>query len=236
MATTQAAASTVDPAKWLAMFSRWQPAASVEVLTALLKSLMEAAASGDGGRLRLAGLGELLAIVDKRLWTGLQKIEWVKEETLAFADPLHWPTFKKERELLLANAVIAAMRRAPDEMLSVEQIWKAVRKVKPEIRRGASNQLVLKMAACGWIERVADGIYGVPNEARASYKSKTQRFFGLVYAAPGHEMAEPAALAALGWSKAEFCCARGELRRKGYFEPSSGNGVLKVAAVRLVTN
>ena len=45
--------TTVDPAKLLAIVRRWCPGAPVEVPITLVKALMEAAASGGSGELRL---------------------------------------------------------------------------------------------------------------------------------------------------------------------------------------
>ena len=44
MAGTQAQASTVDPAKWLAILREWVPSEPLEVLVVLINSLIETSA------------------------------------------------------------------------------------------------------------------------------------------------------------------------------------------------
>jgi hypothetical protein len=52
--------TAVDPAKLLETVRRWCPAAPVEVPITLVNALIEAAASGSSGELRLALLEELV--------------------------------------------------------------------------------------------------------------------------------------------------------------------------------
>src|ERR1700720_3096804 len=99
MATTQVAASTVDPAKWLAIVRRWCPAASVEVPITLVRSLIEAARSGSSGQLRLSLLEEFVLGLDAQLCSNSEKINRLKKETVRMAadpQPLALPLVQSE--------------------------------------------------------------------------------------------------------------------------------------------
>ncbi|MGO8920050.1 MAG: hypothetical protein ACLQJR_29470 [Stellaceae bacterium] len=87
MAGTPAQASTVDPVKWLAIVRRWCPAAPVEVPITLVKSLIEAAASGCSGQLRLGLLDDFVLGLDAQLCSNAQKLNKLKKETVRMAAP-----------------------------------------------------------------------------------------------------------------------------------------------------
>jgi hypothetical protein len=107
MATTQAVASKVDPAKWLAIVRRWCPAAPVEIPISLVKSLMEAAASGSSGQLRLGLLEDFVVGLDAQLCSNSQKINKLKNETVRMAaDPLRRPKLRPGHPAELAREVV----------------------------------------------------------------------------------------------------------------------------------
>ena len=178
MATTQAATSTVDPAKWLAIVRRWCPAAPVEVAITLVKSLIEAAESGSSGQLRLGLLEDFVLGLDAQLCSNAQKIDKLKKETVRMAaDPLRRPKLRPGHPAELARAALAAVQRAPDQVLSVEKIHTALRRVKPKIRRTSTYALVKRMTDCGWFERDFAGVYGLPSRTRKPYEARTLQLF-----------------------------------------------------------
>ena len=85
MTGTQAQASTVDPAKLLEKVRRWCPAAPVEVPITLVKSFIEAAASGGLGQLRLGLLEDYVLGLDGELCAMRAKINKLKKETVRMA-------------------------------------------------------------------------------------------------------------------------------------------------------
>jgi hypothetical protein len=200
MATTQAATSRVDPAKWLVIVRRWCPAAPVEIAITLVKSLIEAAESGSSGQLRLGLLEDFVLGLDAQLCSNAQKIDKLKKETVRMAaDPLRRPKLRPGHPAELARAALAAVQRAPDQVLSVEKIHTALRRVKPKIRRTSTYALVKRMTDCGWFERDFAGVYGLPSRTRKPYEARTLQLLRLVYTAPGHEMGTAEARAVLGW-------------------------------------
>jgi hypothetical protein len=224
MATTQAAASTVDPAKWLAIVRRWCPAAPVEVPITLVKSLIEAAASGSSGQLRLGLLEDFVLGLDAQLCSNAQKINKLKKETVRMtADPLRRPKLRPGHPAELARVALAAVQRAPDQVLSVEKIHTALRRVKPKIRRTSTYALVKRMTDCGWFERDFAGVYGLPSRTRKPYEARTLQLLRLVYTAPGHEMGTAEARAVLGWSPNLLSATASELcSRKLLVKPGKG--------------
>src|SRR5262245_57274619 len=87
MAGTQAQASTVGPAKWLASLRQWVPAEPLELLVALINSLIEAA-----GPVRVEGLDTLIAHTDGTTRSGREKFERLRQWSDKMrANPLYWP-------------------------------------------------------------------------------------------------------------------------------------------------
>src|ERR1700716_2896389 len=87
MARTQPQTSTVDPAKWLAILRIWGPAEPIEVLVALLNSLINAA-----GPARVEGLDVLIAHTDETTRSGREKFERLRRWSNQMrADPRYWP-------------------------------------------------------------------------------------------------------------------------------------------------
>src|SRR5206468_2925340 len=68
MAGTQAPASMVGPAKWLATLQVWVPTEPLEVLVALINSLIKAS-----GPVRVEGLDALIAHTDRSTRSGREK-------------------------------------------------------------------------------------------------------------------------------------------------------------------
>jgi len=201
MAGTQAQESTADAAKWLTIVRRWCPAAPVEVPITLVNSLIEAAASGSSGQLRLGLLEDFVLGLDAQLCSNAQKINKLKKATARMAaDPLRRPELRPDHPAELARAALAAVERAPDQVLSVEKIHTALRRVKPKIRRTSTYALLKRMTDSRWFERDFAGMYGLPSRTRKPYEARTLQLLRLVYTAPGHEMSTAEALAVLGWS------------------------------------
>jgi hypothetical protein len=234
MAGTPAQASTVDPVKWLAIVRRWCPAAPVEIPITLVKSLIEAAASGSSGQLRLGLLDDFVLGLDVKLCSNAQKLNKLKKETVRMAaDPLRRPNLRPGHPAELARAALAAVERAPDQVLSVEKIHTALRRVKPKIRRTSTYALVKRMTDCGWFERDFAGVYGLPSRTRKPYEARTLQLLRLVYTAPGHEMGTAEARAVFGWSPKLLGATASELcSRKLLVKPGKGpRKVFKVPAV-----
>ncbi len=201
MAGMQAQTSTVDPANWLAIVRRWCPAAPVEVPITLVKSLIEAAASGCSGQLRLGLLDDFVLGVDTQLCSNSSKLNKLKMQIARMAaDPLHRPKLRPGHPAVLARAALAAVERAPDQVLSVEKIHAALQRAKPKIRRTSTYALLKRMTDCGWLDRDFAGVYGLPSQTRKPYEARTLQLLRLVYTAPGHEMGTAETLAVFGWS------------------------------------
>jgi hypothetical protein len=204
--------STIGPEKWLAIVRRWCPAAPVELPITLVKSLIEAAASGSSGQLRLGLLEDFVLGLDAQLCSNAQKLNKLKMETARMAaDPLRRPKLRPGHPAELAKAALAAVERAPDQVLSVEKIHTALRRVKPKIKRTSTYALVKRMADCGRFERDFAGVYGLPSRTRKPYEARTLQLLRLVYTAPGHEMGTAEALAVLGWSPKLLSATASEL-------------------------
>jgi hypothetical protein len=113
----------VDPAKLLEIVRRWCPGAPVEVPITLVKALIEAADSGPSGELRLGLLEEFVAGLAGQLCSNFVKISKLKQEIVRMAgDPLRRPKLRPGHPAALAKAALAAIRRAPDQVLSADQV------------------------------------------------------------------------------------------------------------------
>jgi len=204
--------ATVDPAKLLEIVRRWCPAAPVEFPITLVKSLIEAAASGASGELRLGLLEDFVFGLAAQLCSNSQKIGKLKKETVRMAaDPLRRPKLRPGHPAELARAALAAVQRAPDQVLSVEKIHTALRRVKPKIRQTSTYALVKRMTDCGWLERVDAGIYGLPGRSRKPYEPRTLQLLRIVYTAPGHQMGTGQAVVILDWSPKLLSATASEL-------------------------
>lgn len=223
IAGTQAQASTVDPAKWVAIVRRWCPAAPVAVPITLVNSLIEAAVSGSSGQLRLGLLEDLVLGLDAQLCSNAEKLNRLKKETVRMAaDPLRRPKLRPGHPAELARAALAAVERAPDQVLSVEKIHTALRRVKPKISRTSTYALLKRMTDCGWLQRDFAGIYGLPSRTRKPYEPRTLQLLRLVYTAPDHEMGTRQALAVLDWSPKLLSATASELCSRNLLKSEKG--------------
>jgi hypothetical protein len=196
----------------------------VEVPITLVKSLIEAAASGSSGQLRFSLLEDFVLGLDAQLCSNAQKLNKLKQETVRMAaDPLRRPKLRPGHPAALARAALAAVERAPDQVLSVDKIHIALRRVKPKIRRTSTYALLKRMTDCGWLERDFAGVYGLPSRTRKPYEARTLQLLRLVYTAPGHEMGTAEALAVFGWSPNVLSATASELcSRKLLVKPGKG--------------
>jgi hypothetical protein len=202
----------VDPARLLAIVRRWCPGAPVEVPITLVNALIEAAVTGGSGELRLGLLEDFVLGLSAQLCSNGQKIDKLKKETARMAgDPLRRPKLRPGHPAELARAALAAVERAPDQVLSVEKIHTALRRVKPKIRQTSTYALVKRMTDCGWLERVDAGIYGLPGRSRKPYEPRTLQLLRIVYTAPGHQMGTGQAVVILDWSPKLLSATASEL-------------------------
>jgi hypothetical protein len=215
--------TTVDPAKLLEIVRRWCPAAPVEVPITLVKALIEAAASGGSGELRLGLLEDFVLGLARQLCSNGQKIVKLKNETARMAgDPLRRPKLRPGHPAELARAALAAVERATDQVLSVEKIHIALRRVKPKIRQTSTYALVKRMTDCGRLERVDAGMYGLPGRSRKPYEPRTLQLLRLVYTAPDHGMGTRQALAVLDWSPKLLSATASELCSRNLLKSEKG--------------
>jgi hypothetical protein len=218
----------VDPARLLAIVRRWCPGAPVGVPITLVNALIEAAVTGGSGELRLGLLEDFVLGLSAQLCSNGQKIDKLKKETARMAgDPLRRPKLRPGHPAELAKAALAAVERVPDQVLSVEKIHTALRRVKPKIRQTSTYALVKRMTDCGRLERVDAGIYGLPGRSRKPYEPRTLQLLRLVYTAPDHEMNTRQAGAVLDWSPKLLSATASELCSRNLLK--SEKGVLIVA-------
>ena len=215
MASQSAAANrtnTVDPAKLVEIVQRWCPSASVEVPIALVKALIEAAATGGSGELRLSLLEDFVVGLAGQLCTSGHKIVKLRRETARMAgDPLHRPQLRPGHPAELARAALTAVKRANRQVLGVAQIHTALRRVRPKISQTSAYALVKRMTDGGWLERVDAGVYGLPGPSRKPYEPRTLQLLRLVYQAPDHVISTREACTELGWSSKLLSATASEL-------------------------
>jgi hypothetical protein len=219
--------TTFDPAKLVSIVRRWCPGVPVEVPITLVKELIEAAASGGTGELRLGLLEDFVLGLAAQLCSNSQKVDKLKKETARMAgDPLRRPQLRPGHPAKLARAALASVRRAPDQVLSVEKINTALRRVKPKIRQTSVYAVLKRMTDCGWLERVDAGMYALPGRSRKLYEPRTLQLLRLVYTAPHHEMGSPQTRAVLDWSPKLLSATASELCSRNLLK--SEKGVLTV--------
>jgi hypothetical protein len=230
MAGMQAQASTVDPANWLATLRVWVPGERLEVLVALINSLIEASGSG-----RREGLDALIAHTDGTSRSGREKFERLcKWGDKMRADPLYWPQrFVRRRAVpILIKAILDEASR-PLDRFEVERKFRKFRDVPPS---GLSQEL-REMAKRGDIDRHAAGLYWRKGTAGKPYESQTKQLYRLVHDAPGHRMpnAELAVAMDLGRKFLETLLShmRKQWRDPPLFELPTGLGITVVSAESL---
>jgi hypothetical protein len=222
-AETTNRSTTADPAKLLEIVRRWCPAAPVEVPINLVKALVEAAASGSSGELRLGLLEDFVLGLAAQLCSNICKIDKLKKETARMArDPLRRPQLRPGHPAELARAALAAVGRANNQVLSVEKIHVALRRVKPKIKLTSTYGVMKRMTDCGWIERVDAGVYGLPGPSRKPYEPRTIQLLRLVYTAPDHKIGTRQALAAFDWSSNVLSATVSELCSRNLLKSEKG--------------
>ena len=137
-------------------------------------------------------------------------------------DPLHRPKLRPGHTAELARAALAAVGRAYNQVLGVEKIHTALRRVKPKIRPTSTYAVVKRMTDCGWLERVDAGVYGLPGRSRKPYEPRTTQLLRLVYTAPDHEMSMRQALAILDWSAKLLSAMASELCSRNLMQSKKG--------------
>jgi hypothetical protein len=176
------------------------------VPVAFVNALMAAAATGSSGELRLSFLEEFVVGLAAQLCSTSVKIEKLKKETARMAaDPLHRPKLRPGHAAELARVALAAVTRANNQVLSVDKIHGALRRLKPKIRLTSTYAVVKRMTDCGWLERVDAGVYGLP------YQPRTLQLLRVVYTAPEHKISTREAEAVLGWSAKLLSATASEL-------------------------
>jgi hypothetical protein len=202
----------VDPAKLLAIVRQWCPGAPVEVPITLVKTLIEAAASGSSGDLRLGLLEEFVVGLVGQLCSNFHKINKLKQETVRMAgDPLHRPKLRPSHPAALTKAALAAIQRAPDQVLRADQVHSVLRRVKPKISFKSTYSVLKRMTDSGFLERDNAGVYRLPNSSKKSYEPRTIQLLRLVYEAPNHKMSVRQAESALDWSQKLLSATASEL-------------------------
>jgi hypothetical protein len=135
MTGTQAKASTVDPAKWLATLRIWVPTEPLEVLVALINSLIEAS-----GPARVEGLDALIAHTDGTTRSGREKFERLRQwsEKIRAEHPYWPPLFVRPRAVSILIKAILDKAPRPLNRFEVEGKFRKFRDVPPT---GLSQEL-----------------------------------------------------------------------------------------------
>jgi hypothetical protein len=230
MAGTQAQASTVDPAKWLATLRVWVPTEPLEVLVALINSLIEAS-----GPARVEGLDALIAHTDGTTRSGREKFERLRQWSDKMrADPPYWPQlFVRPRAVSILIKAILDKASRPLDRFEVERKFRKFRDVPPS---GLSQELK-EMAKRGEVDRHAQGLYWRKGTAGKPYESQTQQLYRLAHDAPGHRMRNAELALAMDISRKDLETLLSQMRKRWcdppLFESPSGVGVTVVSAESL---
>jgi hypothetical protein len=230
MAGTQAQASTVDPAKWLATLRVWVPTEPLEVLVALINSLIEAS-----GPARVEGLDTLIAHTEGTTRTGREKFERLRQWSDKMrANPLYWPQlFVRPRVVSIVIKAILDKASRPLDRFEVERKFRKFREVPPS---GLSQELK-EMAKRGEIDRHAAGLYWRKGTASKPYEPQSQQLYRLIHDAPGHRMPNAELAVAMGISRKDLETLLSQMRKRWcdppLFERPTGVGVAVVSAESL---
>jgi hypothetical protein len=135
MATQADQRSTVDPEKWLATLRVWVPTEPLEVLVALINSLIEAS-----GPARVDGLDALIAHTDGTTRSGREKFERLRQwSDKMSAEPPYWPQlFVRPRAVSILIKEILDKASRPLDRFEVERKFRKLRDVPPS---GLSQEL-----------------------------------------------------------------------------------------------
>jgi predicted transcriptional regulator of viral defense system len=96
---------------------------------------------------------------------------------------------------------LTAIERAPNQVVSADQVRTVLRRVKPKVSLDSTRALLKRMTDSGLLERDNAGVYRLPNSSKRTYEPRTIRLLRLVYEAPDHEMSVRQAESALDWSQ-----------------------------------
>jgi hypothetical protein len=221
MAGTQAQ-STVDPAKWLAILRVWVPTEPLEVLVALINSLIEASGAVRGER-----LDGLIAHTDRTTRSGREKFERLRQWCDKMrADSLFWPQrFVRPRAVSILIKAILDKSSRPLDRFEVERKFRKFRDVPPS---GLSQELK-EMARRGEIDRHFAGRYWRKGTTEKPYESQTQQLYRLVHDAPGHRMANADLAVTMHISRKDLETLLSQTRKRWrdppLFERPNGAGV-----------
>jgi hypothetical protein len=227
MAGTQAQASTVDPEKWLATLRVWVPTEPLEVLVALINSLIEAS-----GPARVDGLDALIAHTDGTTRSGREKFERLRQWSDKMrADPRYWPQlFVRPRAVSILIKAILDKASHPLDRFEVERKFRKFRDVPPT---GLSQELK-ELAKRGEIDRHKAGLYWRKGTAAKPYESQTQQLYRLAYDAPGHRMPNAELAVAIDITRKDLETLLSQVRKRWrnprLFEDATGDGVVAVSA------
>ena len=230
MATQADQRSTVDPEKWLATLRVWVPTEPLEVLVALINSLIEAS-----GPARVDGLDALIAHTDGTTRSGREKFERLRQwSDKMSAEPPYWPQlFVRPRAVSILIKEILDKASRPLDRFEVERKFRKLRDVPPS---GLSQELK-EMAKRGEVDRHAAGLYWRKGTAGKPYESQTQQLYRLAHDAPGHRMPNAELAVAMHISRKDFETLLSQMRKRWCDPPlfggPSGVGVTVVSAESL---
>jgi hypothetical protein len=230
MAGTQAQASTVDPAKWLATLRVWVPNERLEVLVALINSLIKAS-----GPARVEGLDALIAHTDRTTRSDREKFERLRKWSDKMrAEPQYWPQLvvRPRAVSILIKGILDKAPR-PLDRFEVERKFRKFRDVPPS----GLSQGLKEMAKRGEIDRHAAGLYWRKGTAGKPYESPAQRLYRLAHDAPGHRMPNAELAVAMDIGRKDFETLLSHMRKRWcdppLFEGPTGAGVTVVSAESL---
>jgi hypothetical protein len=230
MAGTQDQASTVDPAKWLATLRVWVPTEPLEVLVALINSLIEAS-----GPARVEGLDALIAHTDGTTRSGREKFVRLRQWSDKMrADPPYWPQqFVRPRAVSILIKEILDKASCPLNRFEVARKFRKFRDVPPT---GLSQEL-RELSKRGEIDRHKAGLYWRKGTAAKPYESQSKQLYRLAHDAPGHRMPNAELAVAMDISRKDLETLLSHTRKRWcdppLFEGLTGVGVTVVSAKSL---
>ena len=224
---TQAKASTVDPAKWLAILRKWVPTGPLGVLVVLINSLIETS-----GPARIDGLDALIAHTDETTRSGREKFERLRQWSNKMrVDPRYWPQlFVRPRAVSILIKAILDKASRPLDRFEVERKFRKFRDVPPS----GLGQELKEIAKRGEIDRLAAGLYWRKGTAGKPYESQTQQLYRLVHDAPGHRIPNTELAVAMDISRKDLETLLSQMRKRWrnprLFEGATGDGVVALPA------
>jgi hypothetical protein len=222
--------STINPAKWLASLRKWVPNEPLEVLVALINSLIEAS-----GEARIEGLDALIAHTDGTTRSGREKFERLRQWSNKMrANPWYWPpVVVRQREVSILIKEILDKSSRPLDRFEVERKYRKFRKVPPS---GLSQELK-EMAKRDEIDRLAHGLYWQKGKAVNAHESQAQKVYRLVHDAPGRQMRNAELTVAMNIGRSDLEALLSLMRKRWrdppLIEGPTGAGVTVVSAESL---